>query len=158
MKVFEFTQEQSKGFFAINQDYMVIEFFLPATGEVLEISGSRGIPIKNGSALKRLDQLANPKKYLFDNYDSRKKETRCGFVRWIPEGEESNVMLRITTCNSKECAKKISEYLRATKLPKIRSMKREVEVSGTNGLRLVNLSAPTIVDAGISSNVAFKAA
>jgi hypothetical protein len=158
MQVHTFTQAEAKGFFAANTDQMVIEFFLPDTGEVLEVTGSRGIPISNGSAIKRLDQLANPQKYEFDNYDSRTKEKRCGFTRWIPIGKEKDVMLRITACKSVRAAKVVSEYLRSTVLPKNRSMQRDVKVPKTNGMRLVNLVSDVIVDAGTSTNVAVKVA
>ena len=158
MQVFTFTQAESKGFFAANTDQMVIEFFLPDTTEVLEVTGSRGIPISNGSAIKRLDQLANPKKYEFDNYDSRKKEKRCGFTRWIPEGKEQDVMLRITVCASVKTAKVVSEYLRATVLPKNRTMRRDVKVTNAKGMRIVNLKSDVVVDAGTSTNVALKIA
>ena len=157
MNVFTFTQEQAKGFFAANTDQMVIEFFLQDTNEVLEITGSRGVPISNKSALKRLDQLSNPKKYLFDNYDSRKKEIRCGFVRWIPEGKENEVMLRITTCKTVKTAKIISEYLRNTVLPKNRTMKRDIQVPASKTVRLVNTQTDLIVDLGSSRNVALAA-
>jgi hypothetical protein len=158
MQVRTFTQEQAKGFFAANTDQMVIEFFLSDTKEVLEVTGSRGIPISNSSAIKRLDQLSNPQKYEFDNYDSRKKEKRCGFTRWIPEGKEQDVMLRITTCGSVKVAKVVSEYLRATVLPKNRAMRRDVKVAGVKGMRIVNLKSDVIVDAGTSTNVALKVA
>ena len=161
MKVETFTQEQAKGFFKANTKYMVIEFILPDVEEPLEITGSRGVPISNGSGLKRLDQLSAGAKGadfgdLFDNYDSRKKEKRLGFLRFIPAGREADVLLRITTCNNKSTAKTISKYLRNTKLNPKRTIRRDVMLSNVSNVRMVNLMSNVVVDAGTSTNLAIK--
>jgi len=156
MKQVQLTQPEAKGYFLANDKPVVIEFVISGTDEPLEITGSRGRPISNTSALKRLDQLANPQKYLFDNYDSRTKETRCGFVRWIPEGQENQVILRITECESDAEAVIVSKYLRDTKLTKNRTIRRNITVGNARTLRMVSMQSTVVVDAGTSQNVAIK--
>jgi hypothetical protein len=157
MKTTTYTQAEAKGFFDANTKPIVIEYVLPDMEEPLEVSGSRGKPISNGSALKRLDQLADPQKYLFDNYDSRKKELRCGFTRWVPAGRENDVLFRITICETKAQAKVISKLYRDTKLTVGRTMRRDVEAPANKHLRLFQ-NTSVVVDAGTATNVAIKAA
>jgi hypothetical protein len=159
MKTFTLTQAQARGYFLATTKPVVIEFIHSSQTEPLEITGSRGKPISNGSAMKRLDQLADPQKYLFDNYDSRKQETRCGFVRWIPEGCESQVELRVTECDTVEEAVTISKFFRDTRLSKNRTIRRSVSVdTGARHLRMVGVCSQLIVDAGTTRNVALKKA
>ena len=158
MKTVKLTQAQARGYFMANTKFVVIEFMLDGQSEPLEITGSRGRPISNGSALKRLDQLANPQKYLFDNYDSRKKETRCGFVRWIPEGQEANVELRVTECDSALEAVIVSKFFCDTRLSKDRTMRRDIQVNSARGLRMVGGVSNVMIDRGITRNIALKAA
>jgi len=160
MKTRTLTQAEARGYFMANRKDVVIEFILPGQDEPLEITGSRGRPISNGSALKRLDQLANPQKYVFDNYDSRKQVLRCGFTRWIPEGREADVQLRVTECDSDSEAVIVSKFLRDTKLPKIRTIRRDVRVSvaQARNFHTVGLATDVIVDAGTVRNIALKRA
>ena len=158
MKTVTLTQANARGYFLANSKPVVIEFILDGHAEPLEITGSRGRSISNDSALKRLDQLADPQKYLFDNYDSRKKETRCGFVRWIPSGQEANVKLRVTECDSDLEAVIVSKLFRSTRLSKDRTMRRDVQVDSARGLWMVGNIAIVIIDRGITRNIALKAA
>jgi hypothetical protein len=158
MKTVTLTQSEARGYFLANTKSVVIEFVINGQSEPLEITGSRGISISNGSALKRLDQLANPQKYLFDNYDSRTKETRCGFVRWIPEGQEADVELRVTECDNETEAVIVSKYFRDTKLSKNRTMRRDIQVNSARGLRMVGCVSNLMIDRGITKNIALKAA
>jgi len=155
MQTVTYTQEQAKGFFDANTKFVVIEYILPDLNEPLEISGSRGRPISNGAALRRLDQLANPQKYLFDNHDSRKKEKRCGFTRWIPEGREADVLFRVTLCDNKTEAKIVSKLWCQNKLSKNRKMRRDIPVVNSSHVRLLK-NDDLVVEAGTSTNVAVK--
>jgi hypothetical protein len=173
MKTLTLTQAEATGFFQANTKPMVIEFVLPDQEEPLEITGSRGVCISNDTGMKRLKQLSDSaamtnkgvtnlfyQDMLFDNYDSKKKEYRLGFLRFIPTGRENDVLLRITTCQTKSQAKTVSQLYRDTKLSKKRTIRRDVPMANNTvrGMRLVNVSSDLVVDAGTATNVAIKAA
>jgi hypothetical protein len=171
MKIIKLTQAQARGYFMANRKNVVIEFMINGQEEPLEITGSRGRPISNGSAMKRLDQLEGAAKFtnrsvtdlgyqtfLFDNFDSRKGEYRLGFLRFIPEGREQEVELRVTECASRQEAVTVSKFLRDTKLSKNRTIRRDVPMgkNTVRNLRMISVGGDLVVDQGTAQNVSVK--
>jgi hypothetical protein len=173
MKAITLTQDQARGYFMANRKSVVIEFVLKGQEEPLEITGSRGRPISNGAAIKRLNQLEGAagftnrsvtdlgyQEFLFDGYNSRTKERTLGFLRHIPEGKETEVLLRITECSSREEAVIVSKFLCDTKLSKNRTIRRDIPFgkNTVKNLRMVGVAAQksVYVEQGTTQNIGLK--
>jgi hypothetical protein len=172
MKAITLTQDQARGYFIANRKAVVIEFVLPGMEEPLEITGSKGRPISNSAATKRLNQLEGAagfknrsvtdlgyQDFLFDGYNSRTKERTLGFLRHIPEGKEREVLLRVTECASYEEAVIVSKFLCDTKISKNRTIRRTIPLgkNTVKTLRMVGVGTEHLaIDEGTTRNIGLK--